>query len=257
MFFLFGFISPDVPGVQIDTAIFNAVFIAINIYQIVRLLKKMVPPVLDSKEEIIYERDFKEVFTRQQYKLLLSKSRKDYYSNNISQLCKTGQTFKELIYLAYIHEGYSVILEDQFGKLISILKPGSWIGIIEYSKREIIMNNPVLSHLIKEGELELVWQVSAVIKKTSEVEKMAKQESLKIVEHENYDRNEDQEENEKKVFVGHGSNKQDLKEIIKNDPNANQLDFFVKNRNTGCYVYRFDLEVSYLFIYLGFRTSLQ
>ena len=52
MFFLFGFISPDVPGVQIDTAIFNAVFIAINIYQIVRLLKKMVPPVLDSKEEI-------------------------------------------------------------------------------------------------------------------------------------------------------------------------------------------------------------
>ena len=244
MFFLFGFISPDVPGVQIDTAIFNFVFIAINIYQIIRLLRKMVPPVLDSREEVIYERDFKEVFSKQQYKLLLSKARKDYYSNNFSQLCKSGQTFKELIYVAYIHEGYSVILEDQFGKLISILKPGSWIGIIEISKREIIMNNPNLAQLIREGELELVWQVSAVIKKTSEVEKMAKNESLKIVEHNNYDRDENQEENERAVFVGHGDKKQNLKELLKNDPNANQLDFFVKNRNTGCYVYRFDLNVS-------------
>lgn len=180
---MFSLISPEVESVQLDHGIFNLVYIIINVYQIIRHLRKLIKPDFDDQEKIMYERDFKDIFSEVEFKILLSKSRKDYYSNNISQICTSGQTFKELIYIAYIHEDYSVVLEDDQGKLISILKPGSWIGIIEVSKMEAIMSNPNLSRLVKEGKLELVWQVSAVVKKTKDLKSIVNR-STKIIEEE-------------------------------------------------------------------------
>lgn len=238
MFVLFSFISPEVDGVQLDHGIFNFVYIIINVYQIIRHLRKLIKPDFDDQEKIIYERDFKEIFSEVEFKLLLSKSRKDYYSNNISQICTSGQTFKELIYIAYIHEDYSVVLENDQGKLISILKPGSWIGIIEVSKMEVIMNNPNLAKLVKEGKLELVWQVSAIVKKTKDI-KSNVDKSIKLVEEEVENNLNDQEKN---AFIGHEDDKE-LEALLDSDPTATHLKLFLKNRNTGCYVLRFAIEV--------------
>lgn len=237
---MFSLISPEVESVQLDHGIFNLVYIIINVYQIIRHLRKLIKPDFDDQEKIMYERDFKDIFSEVEFKILLSKSRKDYYSNNISQICTSGQTFKELIYIAYIHEDYSVVLEDDQGKLISILKPGSWIGIIEVSKMEAIMSNPNLSRLVKEGKLELVWQVSAVVKKTKDLKSIVNR-STKIIEEEEEN---NFKENEKNVFIGHEDDKE-LEALLNEDPTAFHLKLFLKNRNTGCVVLRFAIEVGF------------
>lgn len=210
--------------VQIDTCIFNGVFILINIYQIVRLIIKKLPPKFNEIEEKCYNRDFKEVFSRDEFKLLLSKSKIDYLSTNESQICKIGGSFKEIIYIAQLNEGFSVELEDANGKLISRLKEGSWIGCIEYAKKDIIVKHKDLGKLIKDGSLELVWQVSGLLREYS----IGNENENKLIEGKNN---------------GDDSNVQ-LNQLIKTDENLKELKLFLRNRKKGCVVYRFNIEVS-------------
>lgn len=210
--------------VQIDTCIFNGVFILINIYQIVRLIIKKLPPKFNEIEEKCYNRDFKEVFSRDEFKLLLSKSKIDYLSTNESQICRIGGSFKEIIYIAQLNEGFSVELEDANGKLISRLKEGSWIGCIEYAKKDIIVKHKDLGKLIKDGSLELVWQVSGLLREYS----IGNENENKLIEGKNN---------------GDDSNVQ-LNQLIKTDENLKELKLFLRNRKKGCVVYRFNIEVS-------------
>lgn len=183
----------------------------------------MLPPKFNEMEEKCYERDFKEVFSRNEFKLLLSKSKIDYLSTNESQICKIGGSFKEIIYIAQLDEGFSVILEDKEGKLISQLKEGSWIGCIEYAKKDIILSHKGLGSMIKNGTLEIVWQVSGLLRENSLI-------TNKLTEN---DVNENKDE----------SNAQ-LNQIIKSDENLKELKLFLRSRKRGCIVYRFNVEVS-------------
>ncbi len=219
---------------QIDTCIFNGIFIIINVYQIIRLIIKKLPPKFNEIEEKCYERDFKEVFTREEFKLLLSKSKIDYLSTNESQICKIGGSFKEIIYIAKLNEGFSVELEDINGKLISRLKEGSWIGCIEYAKKDIIVKHKELGKMINDGTLELVWQVSGLLREYS----IGNKENNKLNEEKN---NPDD------------SNLQ-LNQIIKTDENLKELKLFLRNRKKGCIVYRFNIEVSSINYFILLRT---
>ena len=51
-------------------------------------------------------------------------------------------------------------------------------------------------------------------------------------------------ENEKNVFIGHEDDKE-LEALLNEDHTAIHLKLFLKNRNTGCVVLRFAIEVGF------------
>lgn len=173
----------------------------------------MAPPKLTEIELEIYERDFKEVFTKSQFKLLIDKTaRVEYFSTNSSQICKIGQSYNELIYIAQLYNGFSVILEDNYGKQIYEASTGSWIGVIEYAKREDYMSNKTIKDGIIKSELELVWQISAYLRQNKD-----KQDPIIL-----------------------GDVKLDLSSDLKNYN-------FLRRRNEGCLIYRFDIQVKFFY----------
>lgn len=245
--------SKDVPHVQLETFIFNTVFILINIYQIVRLIYRSRPPSFSPQELEIYQRTFKEVFDEVEFRNLMDIAKIDYMSMNAAQICSIGQSFKELIYVAHIHDGYSVVLEDEEGHHISKLKAGSWIGCIEYVKKGLILKHEVLGKLIKTGNLELVWQVSAHIKDSTNV--IIDDEYEKADQVYQYDNKDDKKLNKgnNKVWVNELHKKDsNLKAIMEESEETKQLQFFLRNREKGCIIYRFPIDVI-IFLYLGTR----
>eukprot|EP00340_Litonotus_pictus_P006638 CAMPEP_0170528592 /NCGR_PEP_ID=MMETSP0209-20121228/14108_1 /TAXON_ID=665100 ORGANISM="Litonotus pictus, Strain P1" /NCGR_SAMPLE_ID=MMETSP0209 /ASSEMBLY_ACC=CAM_ASM_000301 /LENGTH=213 /DNA_ID=CAMNT_0010819933 /DNA_START=285 /DNA_END=926 /DNA_ORIENTATION=- len=162
-----------------------------------------------------YDRTFKEVFSEDEFYLLLEHGKMEYLSTGESQLCKVGQSFKELIYVAQIHEGYTVVLEDYQGNMVANVSEGSWIGIIEYAKREDYLKNKELAASIKDGKYELIWQISATIR----------------------------DKNFNKINPD-DTTVEDIKDVAVNkeeDQDISQYEF-LKKRNEGCIVYRFSIE---------------
>lgn len=175
----------------------------------------MVPPKFKPQEKEIYERDFKEIFNQHEFKLFLSKGKLEYLSSHESQICKVGQSFKELVYIAYINEGFTIVLEDSDENMITQVPEGSWIGIIEYAKREDYLRIPKVNKAIHDGKYELIWNISAVMRdsnfrKLSEDELKTGVRKLTEVE-------------------------DDFKEFQ-----------FLKKRAEGCIIYRFSIEVRFL-----------
>lgn len=174
-----------------------------------------------------------------QFNYFLKKCKIDYLSMNESQICKVGQSFKELIYIAHINDGYSVVLEDSKGKLISYLKPGSWIGCIEYAKRDFIMKEPILEKLIKSGKLELVWQVSALIREKSKYEEKEVEVGIKkVVKKDGVNLSDSNLNIGKDEFLKLKGYFEEGNEIME------ELKLFLRNRSNGCIVYRISMEVS-------------
>jgi hypothetical protein len=170
------------------------------------------PPKFSDLEKLIYERNFKDVFTQFQFRMLLDKARVEYLSSNESQICKVGQSFKEVIYIAQINDGFSVELRDENERIISNVKEGSWIGIAEYAIREDYLKNPVLNKAITQGDYELVWEVSASI-----VQNKANE-----------------------------NHKTPHRHIINSKKSKNLEEYvYLKKRSEGCIVYKFTIEVSF------------
>ena len=205
-FCIWAWTVPDI-AVQIDHFSFNLAYVIINVYQNFRLLKKMYPPKLTEIERTIYERDFKEVFNEHEFDLLLKKGRAEYISANETQLCKFAQSFKEIIYVAKINDGYTIVLENSKGKAFAEVNVGSWIGIIEYAKREDYIKIPELENYIQQGHYEMIWNISATLRD---------KEGRKIAPEVNSPKEDD------------------LLEKYE----------FLKKRSEGCIIYRFPIEVS-------------
>lgn len=214
-FVIWSCVAPGL-AVQMDSLLFNLLYIIINVYQIIRLLRKKIPPKFSELEEKIYTRNFQEVFSRFEFKMLLDKARVEYLSTNESQICKIGQSYREVIYVAHINEGYSVELRDINNNIISNVKEGSWIGIAEYAIREDYLKNPKLRKVIMDGDYELVWEVTASI-------------------------------------VQNNKENNEMEKVIKKNENREQYEDFVylKKRSEGCIVYKFTMEV--ILIYLIYR----
>lgn len=208
-------------AVQLDHFFYNFAFVIINCYQNYRLLGKVIPPKFDEEEKEIYERDFKEVFDNFEFRMLLDEGRRDYLSSNESQVCKFGQSFKEIIYVAKIHPGYRVVLEDNEGNMVSEVQEGSWIGLIEYAKREDYLQNEKLKEAIHLGKYELIWQISATLR----------DDNFNVINRKTL------EPNFAKELIRMNTSRPEI-----NDDEINQYQF-LKKRAEGCTIYRFPLEV--------------
>jgi hypothetical protein len=139
-FILWACLNP-ILRIQVDTIIFNGLFIVINIYNSIPLMREVLPITMSQFEEEIYERDFKDHLTRRQFKHFISKFQLQNRSAKKSDLCSNGNTFDGVFYFAKINSGASVniLLNNE---VLKVLKSGSWMGIKEYFHKEKFKEKP-------------------------------------------------------------------------------------------------------------------
>lgn len=134
---------------QIDTIIYNSVFIIINFYQSIPLFKELLPVQLDEIQNEIYERDFKIYLTRRQFLYFISHFKLEHATAHGTQLIREGNPFSNLIYVAKVSNKSTVKLLKG-GDTLKLLNAGSWIGIIEYFNRQM-----------NDNKKKCTWGVSA------------------------------------------------------------------------------------------------
>lgn len=213
-------------AVQLDHFSYNFIYAVINFYRNYRLLCKLMPPKFDEEETEIYERDFKETFSSSEFRMLLNQGRREYLSSNESQICKYGQSFKEIIYVAQIYDRYRIVLEDNDGNMVSEVKQGSWIGINENAIREDYMQNEKIKEAIN-GKYELIWQISATLR----------DDNLNIIN--------------RKTIESNFNRDLAIRSTLRTEVNDDELSRyqFIKKRVEGCVIYRFPIEVRIYYYY--------
>ena len=145
----------EVRAVQVDTLIFNSVYIIINIVQSIPLVKQILPVKLTDQETEIYERDFKAHMGVRQFKHFIQRFKSETVMPSNKNLIATGSPFRYLIYIAKINPGYKVFLASPTDYHVKDVTEGSWIGTIEYVIHEENMMN-------KERKSdEINWGISA------------------------------------------------------------------------------------------------
>jgi hypothetical protein len=191
----------------------------------------MLPPKFSPFETNIYERDFAEVFSTNEFKMLINHGTLEYLSQNESQICKVGQSFKEIIYIAQLNEGFELYLLDRNDNIISRLSEGSWIGIGEYAIREDYMKNPKIREEILSGQYEVTWGVSGLLRQVKE-------------ENKEFDEKGEQRRNSERIYIETQNEKliNEKKDVYMKSERSDNL--MLKKRSEGCIVYRFSLEVS-------------
>ena len=135
MFFILYGILGDLKY-QIDTISFNGLFILINIYLSIPLLREVLPVNLSSIEEEIYERDFKQHMSKRQFLHFFSHFKSDQIKANGTEIIKEGNPFSGLIYISKTNSSCKVEISNN-GKKLKDLHGGSWIGVIEYFNQQV------------------------------------------------------------------------------------------------------------------------
>ena len=156
LFIVWAVIYPHT-AIQIDTLIYNALFIFINLYNSIPLFKEVLPVKMTSTEELCYARDFKDFLTRREFKYFISHFKKTNASLDQTAIINKGMYFQCLIYIAKINKGSNVYITKDIEKIKS-LKEGSWLGIIEY----------MLHEGLKAGETKILWGISAILERTKD-----------------------------------------------------------------------------------------
>ena len=195
----------------VDMVVFNSVFIIINGIQSYFLLIKYLPIHLSPIEERIYEKDFKKVMSKANFRDFIRKG----YLRSISsggQICHLNNNFSGLYYIALINPNYKVYYIKNKKKYTSVSE-NSWIGVVEYmmfKKERLLMETKNKANNIQEPKKptwkklrsKVKWGLSAVIEEISEEEKVK------------------------------------IRPEVKNDP-------FYEDDDDPCFVYEFPLEVIY------------
>lgn len=143
---------------QLDTLLFNLLFIIINIVQSIPLVKQVWPVSLTPLEVEIYERDFKSSMDKRQFKRLISKMETLSFDAHNSQLCVIKSRFNYLIYVAKLNPGWKIVLRKDDTNVITELSEGSWIGTIEY----------MFELQRKEGDAPIKWGITASVEESKE-----------------------------------------------------------------------------------------
>jgi hypothetical protein len=161
-FIIWGTIYPEL-SIQLDTLLFNLLFIIINVVQCIPLIKTVWPVKLTPLELEIYNRNFSSFMNRKQFKHLISHFEYDVYRAEGSQIISIDQNFKSVFYVAKIYEGYEVFIIGRHDLKVKQLCEGAWIGIIEYKDYEEKLKNynPEVD--------DILWRISAVVHKASNV----------------------------------------------------------------------------------------
>ncbi len=196
--------------VFVDMVIFNFVFILINGIYSYFLLLKYLPIKLSPIEERIFEKDFKKVMSKANFRDFIKKG----YLRSISsggQICHINNNFSGLYYIAAINPKYKVYYIKNNKKYTSV-DENSWIGVVEYmmfKKERQVMHvkdkqkskEETKKSSWKKLRSKIKWGLSAVVEEIPEEEY------------------------------------QKLKPEVKNDP-------FYEDDDDPCFVYEFPLEVS-------------
>jgi hypothetical protein len=146
-------------SVQIDTVVFNSIYIIINIWRSIPLIKQVWPVKLTKLEEIIFNRNFKNFMTIKQFKHFISKFEPDTFRSNKCQIVSLDQNFTGLYYIAKIDKGYEVGLEGKHDTHLKYLNEGAWAGIIEYN---------MLEDMGAKNDKEVLWGVKIIVHKKDE-----------------------------------------------------------------------------------------
>jgi hypothetical protein len=135
IFFIIWGCEPE-RAVQIDTIVFNSLYIIINIIQSIPLIKQIWPVKLTPLEQEIFDKDdkFKNHMNIRQFKHFISKFAIQTYNGNNQNIITNGDNFIHLFYIAKISPGWKVNLIKNNKVEVTELKEGSWIGSLEYNK---------------------------------------------------------------------------------------------------------------------------
>jgi hypothetical protein len=142
-------------AVQIDTVVFNAIYIIINIWQSIPLIKQIWPVRLTPIEDTMFKRNFQYFMTIRQFKHFITKFQSDTYRSNKCQIVSVDQNFTGLYYIAKIDKGYEVGLEGRNDTALKMLGEGAWVGIIEFN----MLEDP------KHAGKEVLWGVKLIVHK--------------------------------------------------------------------------------------------
>lgn len=129
-FILWGF-APE-RAIQLDSVLFNLVYIVINIIYSIPLARQVWPVKLTEFEDEIYRRDFHEQMNRKQFKRFINEFKQQSLGVNNTQLCSANNDFEHLIYIAKLEPGWKIILNRDGENKVNELMEGAWIGTIEY-----------------------------------------------------------------------------------------------------------------------------
>jgi len=139
-------------AVQVDTVVYNSLFIIINLYNSIPLFKELLPVSLTTIEEVCYQRDFKDFLSKREFKYFISHFKKKQSTQDQPQIVNKGTKFEGLIYVSKINKGLEIYITKDNEKVKS-LREGAWLGVVEY----------MLYHEKKMKSDELMWDISANI----------------------------------------------------------------------------------------------
>lgn len=157
-FIVWGVIYPET-AIQLDTVIYNALFIIINLYNSIPLFREILPVKMTPLEEISYERDFKNFLSRREFIYFFDHFKKITATNDKTVIVNKGMTFDGLVYIARLNSDCEIFLRKDNENLKS-LKEGSWLGIIEY-----MFHN----EMKKSDKSSIVWGINVVLETKSVV----------------------------------------------------------------------------------------
>jgi hypothetical protein len=130
IFFVF-LIAGDIS--LLDSWLFLSLMIGISVYFIwTRIRTKYFSGSqisLNDTEQYIYDRDFRSLMKEEEFRMFFNLGRKESFKNK-GYLAEEGMKFEKVFYLASIPAYKSILLKSK-NTLISYLRAGSWIGIIE------------------------------------------------------------------------------------------------------------------------------
>lgn len=120
--------------------------------------------VLEGLQKYIYDRDFKDLFTEDEFLCLMNLALLKKTVNK-KNLAVEGECFDKIIYLATIPSYPSIVLKTK-NTVISYLHEGSWLGVVEFilyyddnqEKMDITDNNKWLVSLdIEKDDVEITY----------------------------------------------------------------------------------------------------
>ena len=119
------------PTVYFDVQMFNLLFICINSYLSLKLIKKLIPPTFTTEERKLYNKYFSRYFKPNEYKKLINQARRKVYRVN-STIINQGNGFSSLFFLADVSDDGIRLEMKMNGAALRNLSQFGWIGIMEY-----------------------------------------------------------------------------------------------------------------------------
>lgn len=151
------FYNLSFPTLFLDVFITNLAMLFINIYNVLKLFRTIIPPVLDKESLYIYQKSFSKFLTKNQFKKLIEVSkRRTFRVNSHIALAKNG--FTSLYLIVIIPENGEVKLRFK-ETFIASLEELSWIGVVEYVE---LLTTSKVEEVIKKGNTGY-WGVDTIV----------------------------------------------------------------------------------------------